>query len=356
MGRTELRQKILAVAEEEGVTEAAYALKLLQSDGRLTIATAEKQGDTGRQRTREYTVEGPVAMLLTTTADTPDAELAGRCLVLHVSEQPEQTAAIHARQRAAYTLSGAATDCDTIRGLHQNAQRLLEPLGVVIPWADSLTFRADQTGMRRDHAKYLSLIASITLLHQVQREQVTPRRDGKRCVVATIEDIQWANRLMSHVMGSHLDSLLPQMRQLLVLADDYLQQRSVATETARHELRFTQRELREAIGWSDRPLRRQLARLIELEYVVAYRTGRGNGREYQLLYDGQGRDGQPVLLGLIDPNSLRSKATRSEKKPCTMARTTLQRGEPAPNRHPIRPPFDPHPAACEINANGNGHK
>jgi len=218
----------------------------------------------------------------------------------------------HAPRR--YTLSGGEADCEAIRRLHQNAQRLLEPLGVVIPWAEELTFRADQTGMRRDYAKYLALIASITLLHQRQRKAVTRERDGCRCVIATLEDIQWANRLMSDAMGSHLDSLLPQTRQVLVLTDDYLQQRSVATETPRRELRFTQREQREAIGWADRPLRRQLARLIELEYVVAYRTGRGNQPEYQLLYDGQGRDGRPVLLGLIDPSTLRRIATRARKK------------------------------------------
>ena len=53
----------------------------------------------------------------------------------------------------------------------------------------------------------------------------------------------------------------------------------------RDAVRFTQRQLREKLCWSDRSLRRQLARLVELEYVLAYRTGRGNGREYQLLYD-----------------------------------------------------------------------
>ena len=35
LGRDELKHKILAVAEEEGVSEASYALKLLQSEGRL---------------------------------------------------------------------------------------------------------------------------------------------------------------------------------------------------------------------------------------------------------------------------------------------------------------------------------
>ena len=52
----------------------ADALKLLQSEGRLTIASAGKDGDTGRQQTQHYEVEGPVAMLLTTTAEDPDAE------------------------------------------------------------------------------------------------------------------------------------------------------------------------------------------------------------------------------------------------------------------------------------------
>ena len=84
------------------VTEAAYALKLLRSEGRLAIACAGRDGATGRQRTEQYEVEGPVAMLLTTTAEEPDAELQNRCLTLVVNEQPRQTAAIHRQQRHAY--------------------------------------------------------------------------------------------------------------------------------------------------------------------------------------------------------------------------------------------------------------
>ena len=59
------------------------------------------------------------------------------------------------------------------------------------------------------------------------------------------------------------------------------------------------------LGWGDYQLRRHLKRLIELEYVISHRTGHGNAREYELLYDGQGREGQPFLLGLVDPNKLK---------------------------------------------------
>ena len=144
-----------------------------QSEGKLSIACAGKDSDTGRQRTQHYEVEGPVAMLLTTTAEEPDDELANRCITLSVNEQPEQTAAIHARQRSAYTLSAEKISGQAVRSRHQHAQRLLEPLAVVIPDAEELTFRTDQTRHRRDHAKYLSLIAALALLHQHQRN--TPR-------------------------------------------------------------------------------------------------------------------------------------------------------------------------------------
>ena len=53
--------------------------------------------------------------------------------------------------------------------LHRNAQRLLEPLPVVNPFADALTFLDDKTRTRRDHVKYLTLIRAIALLHQHQR-------------------------------------------------------------------------------------------------------------------------------------------------------------------------------------------
>lgn len=345
MGRDDLKHKVLAVAEEEGVLEASYALKLLQSEGRLTLAAAERDGDTGRQRTRHYEVEGPVMMFLTTTAEDPDPELENRCLTLHVNESPEQTAAIHRRQREAF---GAERQADgvAVSLLHQNAQRLLQRLPVVIPRAEELSFRTDQTRMRRDHAKYLSLIAASALLHQHQRERlVRPAGDGdETCVVASVRDVELAGRLMAEIAGATLEGLLPQTRRLLALLDDYLNAKATSSKTERTELRFTQREVREAIGLSDRQLRRHLARLVELEYVVAFRTGVGNGREYALLYDGQGRRGESFLLGLVDPAKLsepsQSKRDGRKKKQTGIepaARRRATGGPPAAAKNGVKP-------------------
>ncbi len=117
MGETDLQHKVLAVAEEEGAERASYALKLLQSEGELRIASTGKDGQTGRLVVpHTYTVRGPVAIFLTTTTIDVDEELLNRCVVLSVDEEREQTRAIHERQRErerwrAFWLSRSARGC-----------------------------------------------------------------------------------------------------------------------------------------------------------------------------------------------------------------------------------------------------
>ena len=142
MGETNLKNKILAIVEEEGASRASYALKLLQSEGELTIASTGKDPVTGNLITQQYRVEGPVMIFLTTTAIEIDEELMNRCLVLSVDEGRAQTVAIHQLQRTKRTLQGllAKQDKQHILELHRNAQRLIKPLHVVNPYADQLTF------------------------------------------------------------------------------------------------------------------------------------------------------------------------------------------------------------------------
>ncbi len=106
MGQKNLKHKILAVSEEEGASRASYALKLLQSEGVLKIASTGKDPVSGKLVTHEYMVEGPVMIFLTTTAQEVDEELLNRCIVLSVNEEREQTRAIHRIQRESRTLDG----------------------------------------------------------------------------------------------------------------------------------------------------------------------------------------------------------------------------------------------------------
>ena len=109
-------------------------------------------------------------------------------------------------------------------------------------------------------------------------------------MVATPADLCIANRLASASFGIRGDELLPQTRQLLRQLESYVNEHAAQQAIAREQVRFTQRQLRETLQWSDRTLRRHLSRLVQLEYVLAHRTGRGNQRAYQLLYSGQTAD------------------------------------------------------------------
>jgi DNA primase len=312
MGEMNLKHKLLAIAEQEGAARATYALKLLQSEGELTIASTSKDATTGKLVTEEYRVEGPVMIALTTTAAEIDEELLNRCLVLTIDEGRSQTQAIHTAQRARRTLGGllAKAEREAILSVHQNAQRLLEPLAVVNPFADKLTFLDDRTRTRRDHEKYLTLIDVIALLHQHQRVVRTAHHGGRalRYVEATLDDIALANTLAHEVLGRTLDELPPQTRRLLGLVIALVDEECAKHNMCRAQHRFSRRELRERTKWSDTQLKIHLSRLVELEYLLLYRGGRGLSFEYELLYDGaaDGSDGKTTRVsGLIDVEALR---------------------------------------------------
>lgn len=294
MGETNLKHKALAIVEEEGASRASYALKLLQSEGELTIASTGKDPQSGNLITQQYRVEGPVALLFTTTARDLDEELMNRCLVLAVDEGREQTRAIHERQRARRTLDGLFANrqrADLTR-LHQNAQRLLRPLDVLNPYAQFLSFPDQTTRLRRDHEKYLTLIDTIAFVHQHQRPVKSAERGAQRIeyIEVQLADIQLANAIAHDVLGRSLDELPPQTRRLLKLVDQYVGAECARQQIRRSELRFSRRHLREAIAWGDTQTKLHLARLVELEYLVAHRTKTG-GYEYELVYEVAGGDG-----------------------------------------------------------------
>jgi len=300
LGETNLKHKVLAIVEEEGAERASYALKLLQSEGELTIASTGKNPKTGQMETQTYHVEGPVMIFLTTTAIDIDEELQNRCLTLAVDESPEQTRRIHDAQRASRTLAGLERGeaKETILRVHRNAQRLLESFPVWNPWVEQLTFTSGRTRTRRDHEKYLTLIDAVTLLHQRQRQRVT-LPGGREALVATLEDIRAANRLAPEVLGRSLDELPPQTRRLW----NELKRLASAAGDDWKRFVFTRRELRERVGWSVTQVRTHLDRLHELEYVMP-RQGRNGVRfEYGLALDPHQPDGI-ATIGLIDPDAL----------------------------------------------------
>jgi DNA primase catalytic core len=302
MGDTDLQHKVLAIVEEAGAQRASYALKLLQSEGEVSIASTGKDPVSGRHVTHEYRVKGPVMIFLTTTAIDIDEELLNRCLVLTVNEDRAQTQAIHRIQRESQTIEGLLRrrDRDELLRLHRNAQRLLRPVIVVNEQAMELSFPDSMTRTRRDHMKFLTLIRSITFLHQWQREVKTTMHRGQpvEYIEATAEDVELAKKLIHEVLGRSLDDMPAQTRRLLLMIDGMVTAECEREKLERAEYRFSRRDVREFSAWSDSQLKRHLARLEDLEYLIVHRGGRGQSFVYELFFERPADEAASMLPGL----------------------------------------------------------
>ncbi len=298
MGEKDLVHKVLAISEEEGAQHAQYAIKTLQSEQRLKIASTGKDPKTGKLQTHEYSVEGPTQLMLTTTNVEIDEELQNRCLILSVDESKQQTEAVHSRQREMETLEGLiySEKKSVLVKLHQNVQRTLSPLAVVNPFAKELNFPSHLLRLRRDHAKYLCLIRSIALLHQHQREikSVLVKEKEISYIEVELGDIEKTNELMNEILSCSLDDLSPQTRKLINLITEMGEKIAIKKEMDLKDVRFTRREIREYTGWGNTQLKVYLKQLQDMEYILAHQGGKGQSFIYELLY-GVGEDKQFIV-------------------------------------------------------------
>jgi hypothetical protein len=207
-----------------------------------------------------------------------------------VNEEQVQTRAIHQKQREAQTIEGlwARRARQKIVKLHRNAQRLLRPIAVVNNHVhDDPDFPDHMTRTRRDHMKFLTLIETIALLHQHQREIKTDTRDGETLeyIEATKEDVKLARELVRQVLAPSLDELPAHTRRLLVRIENMAQEECERLQVESAEYRFTRRTVRQFTRWGDTQLRLHLRRLEEMEYLMVRRGGPGQTFVYQLRFD-----------------------------------------------------------------------
>jgi hypothetical protein len=300
-----LAHKVLALEETQGLGEAAYSLRALQSAKRLTVATTTKDPLTGKMRTEHYAVQGPVAVLLTTSSASLDEETASRFLTLTIDESQAMTETILASQRHRDTLAGylAELDREAVIAKHHAAQRLLEALVVVNPYAEQLTFPAYSLRARRDHKKYLMLVKAVAFLFQRQREVKEAERGGKvfRYVEVAREDIRRANALASRILAHSVDELSAPARTLLRHIHAMVKAHCTAHDIPSSEFIFSRKDIREATGWSDWQVRIHARELEDLEYLKARAGAWGKEYVYALAWDD---DQKPLSLALTDPDTL----------------------------------------------------
>jgi DNA primase len=312
-----LVHKLVAIEEEHGARDASYSIRNIQSSKYLSIAATGKDPVTGKLRTEEYKVKGPVALTITTTEVELDYETANRFVTLTIDESREMTERILAKQRESETLEGLISKVETerITKRHHNAQRLLRPLRVINPYAKLLTYPSESLRARRDNKKYLGMIRATAFLHQYQREIKTHQNNGEatQYIEVTVDDIEKATTLANEILGRSLDELAPPSRLLHQMISEMVEARCKEQGITSKEYHFIRRDIRDWTKWSDSQIKRHIQQLVDLEYLYSVQGKKGKEYVYELLYPGDSEDGKPFLAGLLSIEELKKKIAEQKK-------------------------------------------
>ncbi len=308
-----LKHKILAIEELDGTSGAIYSIRSIQSSKKITIAYTGKDAVTGKLKTEENTVEGPLMVFITTTAVEIDGETASRFVFISIDESTEMTERIFTAQRQRHTMEGMLNrlKSHTVTKKHRCANRLLKPVKVVNPYAELLTFTSKSLRARRDHTKYLNLIAAVAYLFQYQRKHRTIEHEEKTIayINVTLTDIERANTIANEVLGRSLDELSPSSRALLHLIRKMVLAHCEQNKLTPEQYQFTRRDIRHFSGWSDFQVKTHIRQLEDLEYIYPACGKKGKTYVYELLATGPMDEDQSFLIGLIDTGRLKKKAT-----------------------------------------------
>ena len=163
-----------------------------------------------------------VAAVMSSTRTEMNPENASRAFLVNADESREQTRRIHESQRAKYSLERHSRERSLIPRIieaHHAAQRLLAPRVIVNPFASKLVFPDSLMRSRRDHERFVDLIAAVCFLRQFQKQE-KENRDGAtgetvRYIECDLVDYKIAYAILCATLPGHAFKLPAQRHRAL---------------------------------------------------------------------------------------------------------------------------------------------
>jgi DNA primase len=302
-----LMHKFLVMGEAVHGDIVEHQLREMLSAKELSRLVTTKDEKTGALTSRMVRKEVIVSAIMSSTNYDINAENASRSFVINTDESAEQTRSIHKIQRKKYSLERYRAKEENIpRIIHQHhcAQRLLEKRVIVNPFADLLDFPSSMMRARRDHERFMDLIACVCFLRQFQKE--AQEEGGLAYIACDLEDYRVAHDLMQAILPSTLTNFPKAAMGLYEQLREILHQKAKADELEVEKVSVTQREIREATGLSQMFVKRNMKILCDYEYLIGSGSGaRGSKRSYRLFKDEE--------LALIDLSVIPSPEEMREK-------------------------------------------
>jgi hypothetical protein len=279
----DLMHKFLVLGEAVHGEVVEHQIREMLSGKELSRMVTIKDPETGKMQSRIVRTPVVVASVLSGTNHAVNPENASRCFMVNTDESKEQTARIHEHQRQKYSLQrikAGADDLPRIVRAHHAAQRLLTKRMIINSFAPLLDFPTSLMRLRRDHDRFLDLIACVCFLRQYQKPT---RQEGPAAYIeCDLEDYSIAYRIMVEGVMSATIRELP--KGAVVVYEEIREW--VKAEAARQglkmpEVSFTQRQVREATGLGHTWVKNNLRQLVDFEYIT---VSNGGGERFRGVY------------------------------------------------------------------------
>lgn len=272
-GQDDLKNKLLLIEDLTGVKKGLYNLRELQTRKQITKLTTIK-GIGGRPTSYRQTIYGPVSVGACTTEDSIYEDNSNRSFLLQLDDSKEQDERIMTYQRKKAANKIDFVEQKEIRIFLQNAQRALQTVTVVNPYAELLTLPEFVTKRRRTNMLYLQLIEAITFYHQYQRKMKNTS-DGEMYIETTLEDIKMADELMRDILVQKSDNLNINTRTYLDRLTGYAKENKTNI--------YTTTEVRRKFVLDEASQRRYHRTLVKEGYIKRRDDIKSSSHSYELL-------------------------------------------------------------------------
>jgi DNA primase len=209
--RKELKNKLVLIEDLDGAQDVLYPLRELQSKRRISKTIPVKDSK-GNLKTITLQVEGPICLAGTTTRERLFEDNSNRSLLIYLDSSPEHKEKIMEYQRRLSAGKVNTNKENELKEFFKDMQSVLKPVHVRNPYAELLKLPEYVFKPLRTNSHYLATIETITFYHQYQRELKSDESTGEPYIETTLEDIEWANKLLRDVLLAKSDELNQALR------------------------------------------------------------------------------------------------------------------------------------------------
>lgn len=290
-GKKDLKYKVIVIEDLDGLLNALYPLRELQTKKRI-VKTIVRKDANGKTKTIHLIVEGPVCVAGCTTKEQIYEDNANRSFLLYLDESKEQDRKIMEYQRQ---MSAGKIDTykqQEIQAFLQNVQRTLKPIRIINPFAEQLALPEAVFKPRRTNNHYLQFIEAVTFYYQYQREKKYDKNTGEEYIEVAIQDIEIANNLLKDVLLRKSDELNGATRNYLENLKIYLKKNK--------KQEFTNREIRQALRINPSNQKRFNLQLIASYYIKKVNGKKATGYHYQVTNTKEYNDLQAEINNVLD--------------------------------------------------------